>query len=334
MRIKFKVLFFVALCVNAVSSFAQVDPHFSQYYAFPLYLNPSLTGVMDGDYRATAIYRNQWSNIDKPFSTIGVSGDMTTTKKVNIGISAFNQTAGNGGYNYLNANLSVAYTGLQFDQEGYEHVSIGLQLGMINRKFDPTKMKFGDQWTQGIGFDPSSPTIDQFSITSSASFTAGAGATFFNADPGKKLNSYLGFSAMNLTQPTDPFLSGGKTKLPIRYTVHGGLRYQINPNAAIIPNFIYMVQGNAQEVEAGAYLQLKTSEISNVLAGVNYREYDAIAPYAGLYYKNLLIGLSYDINTSTLGKAVANTNSFELSLTVTGRRKENIKNYNFICPRL
>ena len=39
---------------------AQVDPHFSQNYAYPLYLNPAFTGVIDGDYRATAIYKNQW----------------------------------------------------------------------------------------------------------------------------------------------------------------------------------------------------------------------------------------------------------------------------------
>jgi len=42
---------------------------------------------------------------------------------------------------------------------------------------------------------------------------------------GKKANLFLGFSANHLTQPEDPFItSGTNTKLPIRYTAHGGVR--------------------------------------------------------------------------------------------------------------
>ncbi|MEO6498226.1 MAG: type IX secretion system membrane protein PorP/SprF, partial [Mucilaginibacter sp.] len=37
---------------------AQVDPHFSQYYANPLWLNPALTGVIDGDLRFNSIFKS------------------------------------------------------------------------------------------------------------------------------------------------------------------------------------------------------------------------------------------------------------------------------------
>lgn len=97
MRIISTILFSIAMIFISINVKAQVDPHFSQYYAYPLYLNPALTGIINGDYRATAIYRNQWSSIDKPFSTTGVSADMTTRKKLNLGINILNQTAGNGG---------------------------------------------------------------------------------------------------------------------------------------------------------------------------------------------------------------------------------------------
>jgi len=46
------------LCASVVSN-AQTDPHFSQYYAYPMWLNPGLTGAIDGDYRVTALYRDQ-----------------------------------------------------------------------------------------------------------------------------------------------------------------------------------------------------------------------------------------------------------------------------------
>ena len=39
---------------------AQIDPHFSQYYAYPLWLNPALTGVMNGEARINANYKDQY----------------------------------------------------------------------------------------------------------------------------------------------------------------------------------------------------------------------------------------------------------------------------------
>jgi hypothetical protein len=48
---------------------AQVDPHFSQYYVYPAWVNPALTGIFDGSYRVSGIYRNQWGNVSSPFST-------------------------------------------------------------------------------------------------------------------------------------------------------------------------------------------------------------------------------------------------------------------------
>src|SRR3954463_15702477 len=84
---------------------AQVDPHFSQYYVYPSWLNPALTGAFDGDYRISGIYRNQWSSITNAFSTIGLSADMVTSKNINVGVSVMRQTAGTGGYSYTNGNV-------------------------------------------------------------------------------------------------------------------------------------------------------------------------------------------------------------------------------------
>ncbi|HYC27363.1 MAG TPA: type IX secretion system membrane protein PorP/SprF, partial [Chitinophagaceae bacterium] len=58
----------------AMKASAQVDPHFSQYYVYPAWLNPALTRAFDGSYRVAGIHRNQWGNISSPFSTFGASG--------------------------------------------------------------------------------------------------------------------------------------------------------------------------------------------------------------------------------------------------------------------
>jgi Type IX secretion system membrane protein PorP/SprF len=82
--LKFSSIVCAALVLNNAK--AQVDPHFSQYYIYPQWLNPALTGVMDGDYRVAGIYRSQWANIDNGFSTIGVAAELATSKDINVGV--------------------------------------------------------------------------------------------------------------------------------------------------------------------------------------------------------------------------------------------------------
>ncbi|HMO61752.1 MAG TPA: PorP/SprF family type IX secretion system membrane protein [Ferruginibacter sp.] len=316
------------ICINWCK--AQVDPHFSQYYAYPLYLNPGLTGVLEGDYRATVIHRNQWSNFGKAFITTGASADMTTSGKTNIGINLFNQSAGDGGYKFLQGAFSLAYSGLQLDAQGYKRVMLGIQIGFINRRFDPDKLKFGDQWVAGIGYDPSRISGDILTVTSATAFDAAAGIVYLDANPEKRANPYAGFSINHLTRPEDPFIAGIKYRLPYRYTLHGGMKFHVNESLILTPNFIYMQQGNATETMLGAYLQVAASAEVDVMGGLNYRIKDAVSPYAGLRIANLQIGLSYDVNTSALGRQVSNSNSIEMSLTITGRRNQ--KDFYYLCP--
>jgi len=136
----------------------------------------------------------------------------------------------------------------------------------------------------------------------------------------------------HLTQPEDPFLvTGEKRKLPYRYTYHGGARIKFENGTFLTPHFIYMRQGNAEERTFGLFGEKPTSrEDVFLLGGVSYRIKDAFIPYAGIKFKKVQFGLSYDANSSTLGRSVAFTNSFELSITVIGKREEG-RQY-FQCP--
>ncbi|MFZ9207484.1 MAG: type IX secretion system membrane protein PorP/SprF, partial [Sediminibacterium sp.] len=51
------------------------DPHFSQFFASPLTINPALTGKFDGKYRITSNHRNQWPTINNAFITTTASFD-------------------------------------------------------------------------------------------------------------------------------------------------------------------------------------------------------------------------------------------------------------------
>src|SRR5688572_15202745 len=186
------------MCV-ALAGNAQTDPHFSQYYAYPMWLNPGLTGAIDGDYRVTALYRQQWNGIANGFKTPGISADFRTGRNIGLGLNVMNQKAGDA-YNNLGAYASFAYTGARFGKNQDKHLAIGISAGMISRRFDPSKFQTGEQWNPSTGFDPNDPNIDVLSKTSASAFDAGAGIIYYDAEPGKKANVFIGASAFHLTQ--------------------------------------------------------------------------------------------------------------------------------------
>jgi type IX secretion system PorP/SprF family membrane protein len=313
---------------------AQVDPHFSQYYAYPGFVNPALTGVIDGDYRVTAMYRSQWGNMNGGFKTPGVAADFHTGKNVNLGVNVMNQSAGNGVFNYLNTYASFAYTGLRFGREGNQHVSVGLSAGFINRRINPAKAATGSQWTP-VGLDPALPSQENYTGTSAASFDAGAGLVYYDASPGRKANIYAGFSAYHLTQPSSPFIMAGTdSKLPVRYTAHGGVRLSLSETFSLMPQLLYMKQGSAEEKMLGAYGQFVVNTESDLLIGCNYRFKDAVVPYVGIGYKNFVLGASYDAGLSDLSKVAGSAQSIEISISFLGRKKSKGETVPFVCPRL
>lgn len=334
MRNKLTIILASLLVLSGNALKAQTDPHFSQYYVYPSWLNPALTGAFDGNYRVSAIYRNQWGNISDPFTTYGVAADFTTGKQFNFGVSALNQQAGDGGYNYTTAYGSASYTGVRFGELENHRIVFGLQFGLIQRKFDASKLTFGDQWNPITGYNPGTPSGDGFARTSSTSFDAGAGVLYYDAAPGKKYNIFGGFSVSHLTRPTDQFSASGDARFPMRFTGHAGVKLAVTDILSITPNILYLRQGNAEEKMLGAYGQMYVTPVTDFLLGVNYRFKDAVSTHAGFTYKNFTMGVSYDINTSELSKMARGSNSFEISLVYIGRKIFKAKEVEFVCPRL
>jgi type IX secretion system PorP/SprF family membrane protein len=331
--------FFTACLLIATmhESLAQTDPHFTQNYTYPMYINPAMTGGSDGDYRVSAIYRSQWGAIGNPYRTTGVSFDTRTNKNIALGVNLMNQSAGDGGFNYFNTYASVAYTGVKFGTANNHRVVFAMQAGLINRRVDQSKFKWGEQWNPITGYNASKAVTENFASTSATTLDIGAGVLYYDAAPGKKANVFGGLSFFHLNKPKDPIISNQTVALntiPLRYTIHGGLSFNLSEQTSIIPHFLYMQQGNASETMLGAYVQHNVNEETDVMIGGYYRYKDAIAPFVGVDWRNLLIGLSYDANTSKLGTMSRNINSFELSLSYI-KRKGTKSIFDFIrCPRL
>jgi type IX secretion system PorP/SprF family membrane protein len=310
---------------------AQLDPHFSQYYINPMTLNPALTGAIEGDYRVSGIWRNQYSNT---FTTTGISAETITNKNTNFGFNLMNEATGDKAYSYTNAYFSMAYTGVRFGPNADHFLVLGMQYGFINRRFDVNKLQFGDQWASGVGFDPSNPSGEAFVKPSIFSFDAGAGIAYYDAVPDKRVSFFGGVAAFHITRPQSPFLTtSGDQRLPVRYSVQAGVRIIESDMFSLVPSAVFMKEGDAQETMIGLYLQIYATESTDLMLGAYYRVNDAAAPFVGLYYKGLTFGISYDVNTSQQEAVAAKNSSFEISISYVGMRKNSTRTKNFYCPR-
>lgn len=323
-------LFFVT-CMMQKMGFAQIDPHFSQTYHQPMAMNPALTGAIEGDYRVSAIFRSQYGNT---LQTKGISGELPTARNANFGCNLVNQTSADQAYSFTNAYLTMAYTGVRLGPNADHYIVMAIQAGFLNRRFDVSKLQFGDQWASGLGYDGSTSSGETFNNTSVLSFDAGVGFAYFDAVPDKIYNWFGGLAAFHINSPASPFLMGGSSeRLPIRYVAQAGVRIHASETVNIVPSAVYMREGSFSEKMIGSYLQIYAGESTDVMLGANWRLGDAIAPFAGFYYKGLTMGISYDVSVSSLSTAATHTSSLEISLSWIGFGKKNLGPKPFYCPR-
>lgn len=318
-------LFGFITCLNA-----QIDPHFTQYYAYPLWLNPAFTGAIDGNWRVTANYRNQLPGMISPLQTKGLSGDITLPKNIGIGLTVLNQSSGDGSYQYTSGYLSLSY---QVRLAQYKFLRGGFQIGMLNRRVDPAKLQFGNQFNPAIGYDATLPSNEIFTRQSATALDGSVGLMYFDGNPTKSFNPFIGVSLYHPSQPNTRFLSGtNENRVPIRYSIHGGIRFQLGGRAELIPHAVYLQQGNASELAGGMVCNVKIEEGKDLIVSSTYRLNDALAPGIGLRVNGFTIGFSYDINMSQLKTSSMSNGGYELSISFTNQKKT--PEARFVCPRL
>ena len=331
-RILIKTALLLIVCAGGAQ--AQVDPHFSQYYANPLWLNPALTGVMDGDFRVTGNFKQQWTGIDNGYKTSAVSADFRTSDKVALGLNVLNQSAGSAGYNYLTAYGSFGYQ-ITLSDDGYQRLNFGLQAGLINRSYNPNSLQFDNQYNPSIGYDPGLSTFENLNTTKSTVFDASAGLFYYNGTPASRANLFFGVSVAHIAPANDPFATddGVKRRIPMRYNVQAGLRLRTTNFLDVTPHVLYIRQQQNQIRAAGLNLEFRLAEETSLILGGMYRLDDAAIGSVGLHVKRLLIGASYDYNTSSLKSNLGRQQGvYELSVSYIFKHR--LRNIEPICPRL
>ncbi|NNC96296.1 MAG: PorP/SprF family type IX secretion system membrane protein [Chitinophagales bacterium] len=347
MRRLIKVALTLAVVLTFTLNGVGQDIHFSQYYASPMTLNPALTGKFNGDYRINAIYRTQWSSIVKPFfRTPALSADLSMFKgklkgdAFGVGVYFLNDEQNNRLFNTLKGGLSVAYH-KRLDADNRTQLALGFQIGYTQKTLDDNFI-FEDQYFDQFNTlldEPEPTTIENLKGENETYFDVGAGL-LFNTRFKDNINFYIGASAFHINTPQEIFLvSTGNNELPMNFVGHTGVEIKLQEKYLIIPGALLQYQAKSKEINFGStfgYIFSGKSEEKNtdviLFLGAWYRWKDSVIPKLGLEYKNIRVGVAYDMTVSSLKNVKNATDSpkgklptaFEISLSYIG---------NFFMPK-
>lgn len=300
--------------LTSVFAFGQ-DPHFSQFYANSVYLNPAFAGV-DQCPKLTMNYRNQYPTIGAYETFSGTYDQYVKSLHGGIGIMVMRDEAAQGALTLTEASLVYSY-----------HLSVsrkfqllaGFQATFRQRGLDFSALTFPDQIDQFFGFvrptnelPPNQPTSQNVDISVGM---LGYGKGY-----------YFGAVAHHLTQPNEAFYTD--SKLPLKLTIHGGASIPIghkrlhnSTQSYLIPNVVYQRQGNVGQITAGVSFNR-----AFITGGLAYRNSetnpDAIVAILGFTPPNwpFKVGYSYDFTVSNFGGASNGAHEISLSYRFECRR--------------
>ncbi|MCH8902569.1 MAG: PorP/SprF family type IX secretion system membrane protein [Bacteroidetes bacterium] len=341
-----KKITFLSLCIFhfAFLSGSAQDIHFSQFTASPLNINPAMTGVFNGDYRVIANYRNQWGSvIVNSFDTRALSADFSLFKGkmgkdfVGAGLSIFSDKAGASQYGTLQISGSLSYN-KALNSFANQYLSMGIQMGYAQRSINFSNLQFGSQY-DGQQFDPN--------ITSGEGF--GSGYSFLDFSSGllwyyfinSRLNVYSGVSLAHINRPNQSFFSNTSDRLYSRIAVQAGSEIKTNSNFSYLPAVLLLRQGPSQEIDLGTYVkyEVDAAKATAFYVGAWGRLAspfaDALMFSTKIDYRGFSLGISYDVNVSSLNVATNKRGGPELALTYIGNfgKDDGTMTRPVICPR-
>ena len=348
------VLIATLWCVSVQYSRAQ-DPRFVQFYAAPMHLNPAMTGVFEGRFRANLNYRDQWSSIlDKqPFRTFAAAFDMryniVSDDFIGFGVSAirdeaagdsrFAQTRGHLGLSYLKKLAGNAYSTTD------QYLIAGAQAGLGQHSMNWGRLWFSEQFDETTSQPDFAANSGESGISGASQNTdlyldINAGLLWY-ALFGDNTSIYAGGALNHINAPTINFFESPDEVLYLRWLLHTGGEIPFTAEMSLLPAVVFMRQGPSNSTTFGANIRYSNHDWYElaIRAGIWWHTgkqlesgiaNDALTFAAILELERWNLGISYDINTSNLKTATNSRGAFELSLIYTHPAERRIK---VNCPK-
>ncbi|MFT3982000.1 MAG: PorP/SprF family type IX secretion system membrane protein [Ferruginibacter sp.] len=328
----------VFFCSMLLTKSHAQDLHFSQYFNSPLTVNPANTGfIPDADYRLGVQYRNQWSTlVSAPYKTVTAFADAQVFRDrlengwLGVGAVLLSDAAGSGNLRSTKVYGSVAYHQMLGNSS---LLSAGFNLGYANKRIDPSKLTFPDQFN-GEFFEGTLPTSANFVNTGTSYFDMQAGLNYAYF-PQENVYINAGYSIQHVNKPRETFFGDQSDAgiIPMRHIGFINAILKVNDNVIISPNAYFSIQAKATELQGGMLANFNLSEAGEMqlIGGLYYRHKDAIIPMAGFVVNNLNFTFSYDATISTLRNFNNYRGALEFSLIKKGFYPASVDRQT-LCP--
>lgn len=304
-------------------TFAQ-DLHFSQFSHAAVLLSPTETGNYHGDWRFINNYRNQWSQIGRPLSTIAVAFDQQIylfNQKISLGGQFVHDESGN----YLLVHQKFMLAAAYHQTIRHQTFRFGIQGGMVQKRLNSRNFSFPDQWDQWSGFFNNQLTTNEQAFGQRIFYPDfNVGASY-----GRKiwkLKPEITFALFHINRPNESFFYE-ENKLNIRKVLYIKSPIQLKNKWSLDPQFLYMWQNKSIDFIIGSnanyglaenFFRAKQAFFGVTLRNSLTRNWDAFIFTGGLQFKNLRTAVSYDITVSQLRLANSYSGAIEFALIYTG----------------
>jgi len=298
---------FLSLSANAQ------DFIFSQYYNAPIQLNPAFAG--NNNFPVfSANYRLQWPGLQSSYRSYALSYDQFINKfNSGVGFWISNDNQGDGTLETIKFNGIYSYK-LRFQRDW--QLKIGLEVGYAQSNLDWEKLIFYDQIDPLLG--------SAIGISSNEVRPDNLNRSYFDVSTGFLLYNpqyYLGFTMKHLNRAYSGFVPNfgvSEEGIPFLLSIHGGFQITLvegnnRQNGTFIsPNVLFARQGDFNQLNIGAYAQIR-SIFGGIWLRHTIKNVDAVIFSAGFDTGDFKIGYSFDLTTSDLG--ISTGGSHELGIT-------------------
>ena len=336
------------LCFMAGDLYGQ-DPRFSQYYNSPWNLNPAMTGLHNGRWRATVNYRDQWSSIleNESFNTYALAGDfrfnVSNTDYAAFGLGVMHDEAGTSQYEQNKVEIGGAFLKqLSGGRRQADHyLSVGAQLGAGQQTINWNQLWFSRQ------YDPVAQRPD-LGAGNGENMNSNSSNVYIDFNAGLLWYAllendgffYLGGAMHHINSPDISVMEGGSESLYSRWSAHIGGQFPLSREFALLPGALVMRQGPSFETDFGLNIRYHNNDLNEL--GLRFGVWgrlgnrpnsgiqaDAITFVGMLELERYVLGLSYDVTVSGLSQANYSRGAFEISFSYfhPGERRARV-----ICP--
>lgn len=315
MRLYFSLLVgMLALLLVKPEPLAAQEPHLTQFFNNPLFVNPALAGsTLKG--RFIFNFRSQWPKLEGEFVTYQATYDAGSERtRSAFGIGVQLDQAGSAGIESLRMVANYAY-GIPLQDWS---LRFGLQFAYGSRSLDFINLVFGDQLSS-VGLRNASTGETLANTLTSNYWEANTGLVLYNE------SFWLGVSGYNLNQP-EVLLGSETERIDPRITVHTGYKYvwyrpgkKANEDyyMAFIPGAYYHIQGDIQQLDIGANFSVLPMSFGLWYRGVPIEESNsgALSGLVGIQYRGFAFQYNYDLPLGSFSRITGGGHEFSIVIT-------------------